>query len=169
VKKKIIFFVLFLVALFFIEEYLFTSFVPFKERPTEKEINELQSFIDIAPYDNNVYKPWLNDCSNQSAALFGFLSDKGYKCTLVVGARFDMVHVWLIARKNKKKFFIQAVDKKIGDASDFSSYFLRLHFNSLKTARFFSELIFFSYFNPFLSLICLTTFCCNAGGTCSNL
>ena len=79
------------------------------------------------------------DCSNMAALLYDLLTDRGYKCQLVIGLNilkfFKSAHVWLIVEHKGKEFLVDAVSKAVVKKSFFIKYVFRKKFSSLKELR----------------------------------
>lgn len=122
------------------------------EIPDIDEYLRLQNILDGISYRGCwEYQLGVFDCSNQTALLHDFLTAKGYECNIVLGINPSLLfygrgwHVWLIAEKNGKKFWIESVIKKIVSFDDFEHYTVKINLGSLKRAKKLSRLIRLSY------------------------
>lgn len=120
-------------------------------KDTEKRAEEKMKLIKILDeisyprsFEENVF-----DCSNQTALLYDFLTQKGYKCTIIAGWTFlsffgfttDGAHAWLAAEKNGEKFWVSPIGKTVVPFESYQKYWIRLYFYSLKEAKEHSKIM----------------------------
>ena len=95
-----------------------------EENPDSEAVAELTKLLDGISYPGE-YKFGFFDCSNESALLYDYLSQKGYKCKIMVGWKpLWRWHSWLIAEKNGKKFWIESTKKEIVCTHSFAEYLI---------------------------------------------
>lgn len=100
------------------------------------------------------YREWKHeanvfDCSNQTAYLYDYLTARGYECEIMGGtdSLWNFLkgesHVWLIASRGGKRFWIDPVVKSIVAPSYYDEYFIKVHLGYLKTAKILFAIIGF--------------------------
>ncbi len=109
-----------------------------EEIPTPEMALELTAILNGISY-GRYYEEGVFDCSNQTAFLYDVLTTKGYKCEIMM-ATFSIWtigsgHAWLIAGKEDKKFWIEAVMKKIVQPDFYDEFPVRICVYSLKFLR----------------------------------
>ena len=115
-----------------------------EEKPSIHAIAELTLFLEEVSRSWE-YEKYIFDCSNMSAFLYDYLSKKGYKCKIMMGWKpLWRWHVWLVAEKDGKNFWIESVYKEIACIHSFGGY-LVLYSGSLKKVKKFFEIINFSH------------------------
>ncbi|MBU1092055.1 hypothetical protein KKA27_04310 [Patescibacteria group bacterium] len=105
--------------------------------PDKKAVLELIKILDKVDYKRKT-KLGFFDCSNQSALLYDLLTQKGYKCKIMVGAKFvidDESHAWIVAEKDKKVFFVEPTLKRIANPHYYEKFIIRVQFETLKEVR----------------------------------
>jgi hypothetical protein len=122
------------------------------EKPDIDETSKLQNFLDEISYQGHwEYYLGTFDCSNMTALLYDFLTEKGYKCKIIFGINPSSLfvaygwHVWLIAEKNGKKFWIEPIWKSIVSPDNFKNYTIKICLGSLKRAKRLSRIIGLSH------------------------
>ncbi len=115
-----------------------------EEKPSNEAIAELIFLLEAISYHRE-YQKYIFDCSNMSAFLYDYLSQKGYKCKIMAGWKpLWRWHSWLVAEKNGKKFWIESIRKEIVCTHYFEWYFVA-YSGSLEMIKKISERIGFSY------------------------
>ncbi len=122
------------------------------EKPTPEMTASLQELLNDVSYGGWIYEMGIFDCSNESAFLYDYLTEKGYQCEIVVGIPYYFwrlagwargIHVWLIVKKEGKKFLVEATFKEVvcEDFYQNKGYFIQISFKSLKTAKKISKIL----------------------------
>lgn len=119
-----------------------------EEVPDQKAIEELNLLLDAVVYPRQ-YEMNVFDCSNMTACMCDFLTAKNYRCVIVLGTNslwrllfgdeLGRGHVWIIAEKNGKKFWVESTTRATAASFSYGEYFWQLHFNSLKELKKFWE------------------------------
>ena len=117
-----------------------------EEVPDKNETEELNSLLDTVVYSKQ-YELDVFDCSNMTACVYDFLTARNYKCVIILGTNslwrlifggeLGRGHAWIIAKKNGKKFWVEATSRSIAPSDWYDEYFWQLHFNSLKELKEF--------------------------------
>ncbi|MDP3051910.1 MAG: hypothetical protein Q8N42_00185 [bacterium] len=122
------------------------------EKPTPEMTTSLQELLDNASYGGRTYEMGIFDCSNESALLYDYLTEKGYQCEIVVGIPYYFwrlagwvcdIHVWLIVKKDGKKFWVDPTFKEVvcEDFYQNEGYFVQITLGSLKNAKKISKIL----------------------------
>ncbi len=117
-----------------------------EETPAFEERVQLNVLLSEVSYPEHKYDVY--DCSNMSAYLYDFLTARGYRCVLYLGALNpgqlifgdaygDHGHAWLSAEKNGKIFFVESTIKIVMPPDWYDHYSLRLRFDSLDAVKKF--------------------------------
>lgn len=136
--------------------FLITACVHLALKPDEKanvdESQKLQNILDEISYRGCwEYQLGVFDCSNQTALLYNLLTMDGYKCEIIFGINFSSIftssgwHVWLIAEKTGKRFWVESVTKQIVSPDAFKHYIIQIRLGSLKQAKRLSRIIGLSH------------------------
>jgi hypothetical protein len=109
---------------------LINGCVHFKARPDKapdrNAIAELNDLLRKIPRSWE-YKYGVFDCSNMSAFLCDYLSQKGYKCEIMVGWRpLWNWHAWLVAEKDGWQFWIEPTGPEVVCRHRFKNYIVAL-------------------------------------------
>ncbi len=134
-------------VLFLIAACVYSALKP-DEKTDINEYQKLQSILDKISYRGCWdYQLGVFDCSNQTAFLYNFLTAEKYKCKIIFGISLSSIftasgwHVWLIAEKNGKKFWVESTTKQIVFPDAFKYYDVKICLGSLKQAKKLSRLI----------------------------
>ena len=115
-----------------------------EEKPSIHAIAELTLLLEEVSRSWE-YEKYIFDCSNMSAFLYDYLSKKGYKCKIMMGWKpLWRWHVWLVAEKDGKKFWIESIGRKVACTHNFEWYFV-FYSGSLETIKEIFNSIGFSY------------------------
>jgi len=103
------------------------------EKMKEMLIMELNHVSFPHAYILNFY-----DCSNMTAFLYVYLTQRGYKCTIITGAKSlsglfnGDGHAWLVVEKDGKKFVVDSVEKTVVSVAYHNKYKWQVVWRSLK-------------------------------------
>ncbi|MDP3051933.1 MAG: hypothetical protein Q8N42_00310 [bacterium] len=114
-----------------------------EEKPSDEAIAELTLLLEAIPHSWQ-YQKHVFDCSNMSAFLYDYLSQKGYKCRIMTSWKpLWRWHTWLVAEKKGKKFWIESTKKEIVCTHYFEWHFIA-YSGSLEMIKKISKIIGFS-------------------------
>jgi hypothetical protein len=107
----------------------------------QSERPDIETIIEFEKILREISQPWeyeknVFDCTNQTAYLYDYLTQKGYACKIIVGWKLLWKwHAWLIAEKDGKKFLVESVYRISVSPDYFKDCIIRIRFNSLEKAK----------------------------------